>query len=188
MSRPTRRRRRSSARQSEPGNKSLGAKSEICRVFINAPWPPLRRLYGIHRRTAGLLACGVSPAPPSRTVKSSGENAPARRLQSRGRPRIGMSLPCSLFTLGRNRGTVLGCMFQLRQGLSNGARSALTRSKATSSSKHRNKSGLHFRGQLLERFGRRTSRSKPGPQLPQRGDLGFRDDGAKARGGVFGLG
>ena len=57
---------------------------------MNAPWPPLRRPCGIHRRTAGLLARGVSPTPPSRThKKSSGEKASARRSQSRGRPRIG---------------------------------------------------------------------------------------------------
>jgi hypothetical protein len=66
--------------------------------------------------------------------------------------------------------------------------SALHRSRARSGSKHRNKSGLHFRGQLLERFGRRASRSKPSSQLPQRGDLGFRNDRANGRDGVFGLG
>jgi hypothetical protein len=57
---------------------------------MNAPWPPLRRPRGIHRRTAGLLACGVSPAPPSRTCESPvAREASARRSQSRGRPRIG---------------------------------------------------------------------------------------------------
>ena len=43
---------------------------EIFRAVINAPWPPLRRPCGIHRRTAGLLAHGVSPTPPSRTLKA----------------------------------------------------------------------------------------------------------------------
>src|SRR5579863_8188922 len=58
-------------RQSVPANKSLDVKSEVCWAIMRAPWPPLRRLYGIHRRTAGLLARGVSPAPPSRTFQSS---------------------------------------------------------------------------------------------------------------------
>jgi hypothetical protein len=54
----------------------MGSKSGDCPLVIVAPWPPLRRRRGIHRRTAGLLARGVSPTPPSRTwIKSSGEKS-----------------------------------------------------------------------------------------------------------------
>lgn len=52
---------------------------------MSAPWPPLRRPCGIHRRTAGLLARGVSPAPPSRTYeKSSGEKSAGTPLTVAG--------------------------------------------------------------------------------------------------------
>ena len=123
---------RRSWRQSEPANDGFGAKAEVCRVVMNAPWPPLRRPCGIHRRTAGLLACGVSPTPPSRTFKkSSGEKSVGTPLTVAGaatdQPK---GLPCSLFTLGRNRGTVLEFMSQLREGLSNGAQTVFEGSEA----------------------------------------------------------
>ena len=94
---------------------------------MNAPWPPLRRPRGIHRRTAGLLARGVSPTPPSRTRKSPVAKKRRHAAHSRGGGHGSASerLPCSLFTLGRDRGTVLGFMSQLREGLSNGGQSAL---------------------------------------------------------------
>jgi hypothetical protein len=105
--------------QSEPANNGFGAKSEVCRVVINAPWPPLRRPCGIHRRTAGLLACSVSPTPPSRTLKkSSGQKSVGTPLTVAGAAtdqRKG--LPCSLFTLGRNRGTVLGVYVPASRGV-----------------------------------------------------------------------
>ena len=60
------------------------------------------------RRTAGLLARGVSPAPPSRTwMKSSGDEKRRHAAHSRGGGHgSAKSLPCSLFTLWQDRGTV----------------------------------------------------------------------------------
>jgi hypothetical protein len=63
---------------------------------------------------AGYLAHGRSPgsrriadaAFPGFSKSPVARKASTRRSQSRGRPRIDESLPCSLFTLGRNRGTV----------------------------------------------------------------------------------
>ena len=119
-------------RQSESASNPLGVKSGVGRVVMNAPWPPLRRPCGIHRRTAGLLARGVSPTPPSRThKKSSGEKASARRSQSRGRPRIGGKAYRVPFSpSGAIEGPCLEFMSQLREGLSNGARNALGPCKA----------------------------------------------------------
>jgi hypothetical protein len=93
---------------------------------MNAPWPPLRRPRGIHRRTAGLLACGVSPAPPSRTRKSPVAKKRRHAAHSRGgghgsaeRPTV---FPFHPRSRSRDRARV---MSQLREGLSNGGRSAL---------------------------------------------------------------
>jgi hypothetical protein len=85
----------------------LGPKLEVWRAVMYAPWPPLRRPYGIYgaRQVSWLAAYRRRRLP--RPMKSPvARKASARRLQSRGRPRIGENLPCSLFTLGRNRGTV----------------------------------------------------------------------------------
>ena len=51
---------------------------------MNAPWPPHRRPRGIRRRTAGLLARGVSPTPPSRTRKSPVAKTRRHAAHSRG--------------------------------------------------------------------------------------------------------
>src|ERR1700722_19393662 len=59
-------------------------------------------------RTAGLLAHSVSPTPPSQAYeKPSGEKCVDTPLTVAGAATDRrQSLPCSLFTLGRNRGTV----------------------------------------------------------------------------------
>ena len=59
-------------------------------------------------RTAGLLAHGVSPTPPSQTYEKVQWREKRRHAaHSRGGGHGSTkSLPCSLFTLGRNRGTV----------------------------------------------------------------------------------
>src|SRR5208337_1863758 len=51
--------------------------------------------------------------------KPSGEDASARRSQSRGRPRIGKKPAAFPFHPHLSRGTVRIFMFQLRRGLSN---------------------------------------------------------------------
>jgi hypothetical protein len=89
------------------GSDGLGAKLEVYWAVMNAPWPPLRQPCGIYgaRQVSWLTAYRRRRLP--RPMKSPvARKASARRLQSRGRPRIGENLPCSLFTLGRNRGTV----------------------------------------------------------------------------------
>ena len=93
---------------------------------MNAPWPPLRRPRGIHRRTAGLLARGVSPTPPSRTRKSPVAKKRRHAAHSRGgghgsakRPTV---FPFHPRSRSRDRARV---MSQLREGLSNGGQSAL---------------------------------------------------------------
>ena len=121
-------------RRVNPSRRTIGAarRRKSAGQSSSAPWPPLRRPCGIHRRTAGLLACGVSPTPPSRTCeKPSGKKSVGTPLTVAGAAtdrRKG--LPCSLFTLGRDRGTVLGFMSQLRDGLSNRARNAFARLEA----------------------------------------------------------
>ena len=94
---------------------------QFSRQIIGAPRPPLRQPRGIHRRTAGLLARDVSPAPPSRTfIKSSGEKSVGTPLTVAGAATDRReAYPCSLFTLGQDRGTVRDSSFQLRGGLSN---------------------------------------------------------------------
>jgi hypothetical protein len=58
-------------------------------------------------RTAGLLAHSVSPTLPSQTYeKPSGEKSVGTPLTVAGAATDWRNLPCSLFTLGRNRGTV----------------------------------------------------------------------------------
>src|ERR1700677_1151634 len=72
------------------GSDEPGAKLEVYRAVMNAPWPPLRRpceIYGA-RQVSWLTAYRRRCLP--RPMKSPvARKASARRLQSRGRPRIG---------------------------------------------------------------------------------------------------
>jgi hypothetical protein len=126
--------------------------------------------------------------------------ASARRLQSRGRPRIsGKAYRVPFSPSGAIEGPCLGFVSQLREGLSNGALTAFACSEAGeplrpwpracvgAGSEHRQKTGPDFSGQIFEWFGGRTSRPKPSPELPQRCNLGFRDDGATGPDCVFRL-
>ena len=63
-----------------------------------------------HRRTAGLLARGVSPTPPSRTwIQVQWRKKRRHAAHSRGGGHgSARGLPCSLFTLWQERGTVRG--------------------------------------------------------------------------------
>ena len=96
-----------------------------------------------------------------------------------------------------NRGTVLRFMFQLREGLSNGARSACATLRGwksappTARSLRRGrlqtskKIGPDFGGQLCERFGGRTSRPERRSELPQCCNFDFRQDGTPGRNSVL---
>ena len=80
------------------------ARKGIFSCVIKAPRPPLRRPKRIDRRTAGLLARGVSPTPPSqarRPVAKMRRHAAHSRGGGRGSAKC---LPRSLFTLIRREG------------------------------------------------------------------------------------
>ena len=167
---------------------------------MNAPWPPLRRPRGIHRRTAGLLARGVSPTPPSRTRKSpvakkrrhaahsrGGGHGSAKRPtvfpfhpRSRSRDRARVYVPAS-------RGVVKWRSKRARFAAKPQNCAAHGQRLCRRGSEHREKTGPHFSRQLFEWFGGRTSGPEPSPELPQRGDLGSCNDRVPGRDAVFRL-
>ncbi len=168
---------------------------------MNAPWPPHRRPRGIRRRTAGLLARGVSPTPPSRTRKSpvaktrrhaahsrGGGHGSAKRPtvfpfhpRSKSRDRARVYVPAS-------RGVVKWSQSALASPRSCQTEQPMVRRLCRRGSEDREKTGPHFCGQLFEWFGGRTSGPEPSPELPQRCDLGACNDGVPGRDAVFSLG
>src|SRR5580704_13398244 len=90
------------------GSNELGANLEICRAVMNAPRPPLRRPYRTYRaRQVSWLTAYRRRRLPRLMKKSSGEKSVGTPLTVAGAATDRrQSLPCSLFTLGRNRGTV----------------------------------------------------------------------------------
>ena len=168
---------------------------------MNAPWPPHRRPRGIRRRTAGLLARGVSPTPPSRARKSPVAKKRRHAAHSRGgghgsasgayrvpfSPSVEIEGPCSGY-VPASRGVVKWRSKRARFAAKLQDCAAHAQRLCWRGSEHREKTGPHFSGQLFEWFGGRTSGPEPSPELPQRCDPGSRNDGVPGREAVFSLG
>jgi len=182
------------------GGNELSAKLEGCRAVMNAPWPPLRRPYRTyHARQVSWLTAYRRRRLPRPMKSPVARNASTRRLQSRGRPRIDDKAYRVPFSPSGVTEGPCAVMFQLREGLSNGARRAcatlwsrrsapptartLRRGRLQTSKKI----GPNFGGQLCERFGGRTSRPERRSELPQRCNFGFRQDRPPGRDGALSL-
>ena len=94
---------------------------QFSRQVIGAPRPPLRQPRGIHRRNGrspGSRRIAGAAFPDFHQVQWREKRRHAAHSRGGGHGSA-RGLPCSLFTLWQDRGTVRDSSFQLRGGLSN---------------------------------------------------------------------
>ena len=177
--------------------REIGSLSGDHERSLAAP-PAALRNPSAHGRSPGSRRIADAAFPGLR--KPSGEKASARRSQSRGRPRNGKKptvFPFHPRVQSRDRASV---HVPASEGVVKSSatrfcatrrplqpRAAVSRLNARRRAHHREDAGADVGGQLFEWFGRRTSRTESGSQLPQCSNLGVREDEAPGRDGAFSL-